>query len=102
MKVKEESEKASSKLNSQKTKIMISFPITSWQIDGETMKTVTDFIFLGSRITAGEGNGNPLQYSCMENPMDRGAWRATVHGVSESDMTEATEHACMEKDYLWC
>ena len=52
MKVKEESEKASSKLNSQKTKIMISFPITSWQIDGETMKTVTDFIFLGSRITA--------------------------------------------------
>ena len=52
MKVKGESEKAGLKLNSQKTKIMISFPITSWQIDGETMKTVTDFIFLGSKITA--------------------------------------------------
>ena len=35
----------------------------------------------------GEGNGNPLQYSCLENPMDRGAWQATVHGVAESDMT---------------
>ena len=38
----------------------------------------------------GEGNGNPLQCSCLENPMDRGAWWATVHGVTESDMTEAT------------
>ena len=38
----------------------------------------------------GEGNGNPLQYSCLENPMDRGAWQATVHGVTESDTTEAT------------
>ena len=52
MKVKEESEKAVLKLNIQKTKIMASGPITSWQIDGETMETVTDFIFLGSRITA--------------------------------------------------
>ena len=51
MKVKEESEKAGLKLNSQKTKIMASGPITSWQIDGQTMDTVTDFIFLGSRIT---------------------------------------------------
>ena len=52
MKVKEESEKAGLKLHIQKTKIMASGPITSWQIDGETMETVTDFIFLGSRITA--------------------------------------------------
>ena len=52
MKVKEESEKARLKLNIQKTKIMISGPITSWQIDGETVETVTDFIFLGSKITA--------------------------------------------------
>ena len=52
MKVKEESEKAGIKLNIQKNKIMASSPITSWQIDGETMKTVTDFIFLGSKITA--------------------------------------------------
>ena len=52
MKVKEESEKASLKLNIQKTKIMASDSITSWQIEGETMETVTDFIFLGSKITA--------------------------------------------------
>ena len=51
MKVKEESEKAGLKLNIQKTKIMASGPITSWQIDGETMETVRDFIFLGSKIT---------------------------------------------------
>ena len=52
MKVKEESEKVGLKLNIQKTKIMASSPITSWQIDGEPMETVTDFIFLGSQITA--------------------------------------------------
>ena len=52
MKVKEESEKVGLKLNIWKTKIMVSGPITSWQIDGETMETVTDFIFLGSKITA--------------------------------------------------
>ena len=52
MKVKEGSEKADLKLNLQKTKIMASGPITSWQVDGETIVTVTDFIFLGSKITA--------------------------------------------------
>ena len=52
MKVKEENEKVDLKLNIQKTKIMTSGPITSWQIDGETMETVRDFIFLGSKITA--------------------------------------------------
>ena len=52
-KVKEESEKAGLKLNIQKTKITASGPITSWQIDGETMETVTNFIFLGSKITSG-------------------------------------------------
>jgi len=52
MKVKEESEKGGLKFNIQKNKIMPSGPITSWQIDGETIKTVTDFIFLGSQITA--------------------------------------------------
>ena len=100
MKVKVESEKVGLKLNIQKTKIMASGPITSWQIDGETVETMLDFIFLGSKITAdgdcshemkrhlllgrkvmtnldsifGEGNGTPLQYSCLENPMDAGAW----------------------------
>ena len=52
MKVKKESEKVDLKLNIQKTKIMASGPITSWQIDGETVETVADFIFLGSKITA--------------------------------------------------
>ena len=52
MKVKEESEKVGLKLNIQNMKIMASGPITSWQIDGETMETLTDFIFLGSKITA--------------------------------------------------
>ena len=52
MKVKEESKKVGLKLNSQKTKIMASSPIASWQIGGETVETVTDFIFLGSKITA--------------------------------------------------
>ena len=100
IKVKEESEKVGLKLNIQKTKIMAFDPITTWQIDGETVETVADFIFLGSKITAdgdcsheikrwlllgrkvmtnldsifGEGNGTPLQYSCLENPMDGGAW----------------------------
>ena len=52
MKVKEESEKVGLKLNIQKTKIMPSSPITSWEIDGETVETVSDFIYLGSKITA--------------------------------------------------
>ena len=51
IKVKEESDKADLKLNNQKTKIMVSGPITSWQIEGETMETARDFIFLGSKIT---------------------------------------------------
>ena len=55
MKVKEESEKVGLKLNNQKTKIMASGPITSWKIDGETVETVSDFIFLGSKIT-GDGD----------------------------------------------
>jgi len=64
MKVKEESEKAGLKLNIQKTKIMASSPITLWQIDGETMETVTKFIFLGSKITA-DGDCNPKIKRCL-------------------------------------
>ena len=100
MKVKEESEKVGLQFYIQETKIMACGPIISWQIDGETMETVTDFLFLGSKITAdsdsshkikrrlllgrkvmtkldsifGEGNGTPLQYSSLENPMEGGAW----------------------------
>ena len=59
--VKEESEKAGLKLNIQKTKIMASGPITSWQIDGKTMETVTDLIFLGSKITADGGCSHEIK-----------------------------------------
>ena len=64
MKVKEESEKAGLKLNIQKTKIMASGPITSWQIDGETMETVTDFIFLASKITADGDCSHEIKDGC--------------------------------------
>ena len=104
MKVREESEKAGLKLNIQKMKIMASGPITSWQIDGETMEIVTDFIFFpggsvskesahnagdpgsipGTGRSPGEGNDNSLQYSGLENSTVRGAWGATVHGVTKS------------------
>ena len=61
MKVKEESEKAGLKLNIQKAKIMASSPITSWQINGETMETVTDFIFLGFKITADDNHSHEIK-----------------------------------------
>ena len=61
MRVKEESEKVCLKLNTQKTKIMTSGPITSWQIDGETVEIVTDFIFLGSKITADGDCGHEIK-----------------------------------------
>ena len=64
MKVKEVSEKVGLKLNIQKTKIMASGPITSWEIDGETMKTVTDFIFLGSKITAEGDCSHEIKDTC--------------------------------------
>ena len=64
MKVKEESEKAGLKLNIQKRKVMASDPITSWQIDGETMETVTDFIFLGSKITADGDYSHEIKEAC--------------------------------------
>ena len=109
MKVKEESEKVGLKLNIEKTNIMASSPITSWQIDGKTVETVADFILWGSKITADgdcsheikrrlflgrkvmtnldsvfrEGNGSPLQCSCLENPRDGGAWRAAIYGLAQ-------------------
>ena len=64
MKVKEESEKVGLKLNIQKTKIMASGPITLWQIDGETVETVSDFIFLGSKITADGDSSHEIKDAC--------------------------------------
>ena len=74
MKVKEESEKVGLKLNIQKTKIMVSGPITSWQIDGETVKTVTDFIFLGSKITA-DGECSHHEIKTL------GPWKKSLYSV---------------------
>ena len=65
MKVKEESEKAGLKLNIEKTKIMTSSPTTSWQIDGEKVETVTDFIFLGSKITADGDYSHEIKDTCL-------------------------------------
>ena len=64
MRVKEESENAGLKINIQKTKITASSPITSWQIDGETIETVTDFIFLGSKITADDDCRQKIKLAC--------------------------------------
>ena len=64
MKAKEESEKVGLKLNIQKTKIMASGPITSWQVDKETMETVTDFIFLGSKITVDCDCSHGIKVAC--------------------------------------
>ena len=64
MKVKEESEKVGLKLNTQKTKIMASGPIMSWQIDGEPVETVADFIFLGSKITADDDCSHEIKNAC--------------------------------------
>ena len=69
MKVEKESENAGLKLNIQKTKIMASGPITSWQIDRETMKTVTDFIFLGSKITADGDCSHEIKRCSLEGKL---------------------------------
>ena len=69
MTVKEESEKAGLKLNIQKTKIMASGPITSWEIDGETVETVSDFIFLGSKITADGDCSHKIKRHSLEGKL---------------------------------
>ena len=69
MKVKEESEKTGLKLNIQKTKFMASGPITSWQVDGETVETVTDFIFLGSKITADGDCSHEMKRRSLEEKL---------------------------------
>ena len=69
MKVKDKSEKVGLKLNIQKTKIMASGPITSWQIDGKIMEVVTDFIFLGSKITADGDYRHEIKRCCLEEKL---------------------------------
>ena len=124
MKVKEESEKAGLKLNIQKTKIMASSPITSWQIDGETMETVADFIFGGSKITA-DGDCSheiktltPWKRKVMTNlesilksrditlPTKVGLVKAVVFPVvtygCESWTIKTAEHGRIDALELWC
>ena len=118
MKVKEESEKVGLKLSIQKTKIMESSSITSWQIDGETVEAVREVFFFGGggapkspqMVTATMKlkdtcslKETPLQYSCLENPMDGGVWWAAVHGVARSrtplsDFTLAFHFHALEEE----
>ena len=88
MKMKDESEKADLKLNIQKTKIMASGPITSWQIDGETMETVTDFIFVGSKITA-DGDCSHEIKRCL--PLGRKAMNNLDSTLKSRDITLLTK-----------
>ena len=88
MKVKEESEKVALKLNIQKSKIMASGPITSWEIDGETVETVTDFIFLGSKITADGDCSNEIK-RCL--PLGRKAMTYLDSILKSRDITLPTK-----------
>ena len=85
MKMKEESENVGLKLNIQKTKIMASGPIASWQIDGETTETVTDFIFLGSKITAARDCSNEIE-TCLL--------------LGRKAMTKSRQHIKKERHYF--
>ena len=88
MKMKEESEKVGLKLNIQKTKIMASGPITSWQIDGKTVETVADFTFLGSKITA-DGDCRHENKSCLL--LGRKVMTNLDHILKSRDITLSTE-----------
>ena len=97
MKVKEESEKVGLKLNIQKTKIMASGPITSWQIDGETMETVRDFLFLDSKITA-DGDCSQeikrpllLGRKAMTN-LDDSVLKSRMEPIIQSEVSQKEKH----------
>ena len=93
MNMKEESEKASLKLNIQKTKIMASGPITSWEIDGEIMETVSDFIFLGSKITADGGCSHEIKRPLL---LGRKAMTNLDSILKSRDITLPTK-VCLDK-----
>ena len=85
VKVKEENEKAGLKLNIQKAKIMASGPITSWQIEGETMETVRDFIFFGSKITAdGDHNHEIKRHLLLEEKL----WQSRAYYKAETSICQ--------------
>ena len=90
MKIEEESGKAGLKLNIQKTKFMAASPITLWQIDGETMETVTDFIFLGSKVIADGDCSYEIKRlaECGRNPMDCTPPDSSVHRIPQAGILE--------------
>ena len=99
MKVKEESEKVGLKLNIQKTKIMASGPIASWQIDGETMKTVRHFIFLGSKITVDSDRSHKIKRSLI---LGRKAMTKLESMLKSRDITLLTnEHIVKAGFFQW-
>ena len=124
MKLKEESKKADLKLNIQKTKVMASSPITAWQIDGETMETVTDFIFLGSKISADDDCSHEIKRrlllgrKAMTNldsilksrdiilpakvPLVKALVFPVVMYGCESWTTKKAEHQRIDTFELWC
>ena len=91
MKVKEESEKVGLKLNIQKTKIMASSPITSWQIDGETVETMADFIFLGSKVTAGSDCSHEIKRLLGRKVMTK------LHSILKSKDIALSTKVCLVK-----
>ena len=114
MQVKEESEKAGLKLNIQKTKKMAMGPITSWHIDGETIETVRDFIFMGSKITADAGSShkigrkpsqcikNQRHYFADKSPYSQGIVFPVVMYGCESWTIKKAEHQRIDAFELWC
>ena len=98
MKVKEESEKVGLKLNIQKTKIMTSGPITSWQIDGETVETVTDFISLGSKITSDGDCSHEIKRHLL---LGRKAMTNLDSILKSRDITLPTK-VCLVKAMVFC
>ena len=124
MNVKEESEKVGLKLNIQKTKIMASSPITSWQIDGETVETVKDFIFLGSKITVDGDYSHEIKrclllerkfmtnldsniqkqrhYFANKGPYSQGYGFSSGHYGCESWTIKKAEHWRIDAFELWC
>ena len=91
MKVKEESEKVGLKLNIQKTKIMESGPITSWEVDGETVETVSDFVFLGSKVTAGSDCSHEIKRLLGRKVMTK------LHSILKSKDIALSTKVCLVK-----
>ena len=101
MKVKEESEKIGLKLNIQKTKIMASGPITLWQIDGETMETVIDFILGGSKITADGDCSHEIKRQNAWRAMDGGLWHCYIWSQQKHELGQNQRKIKLHASNSW-